>query len=177
MDTKSVVPETIISGFSHLLWLVMSVILLIDVDFTKVIKSFTEISAGGTILLAPIIFGGSFFLGTLITKLLVGVSSIFSTPPDNSMLRKARGRNKEFANELDMSWLSKSFFLSMSFALLLILIMAICLECKYGGGNNWWVIFIVGFPIEISTVITFFIQRNRFLKTQNELLAQEGNNN
>ena len=53
----------IISGFSHLIWLILLAIIIVDPELTEVIKYLPEINSGGAALLLTSTIGFSFFLG------------------------------------------------------------------------------------------------------------------
>lgn len=173
METKSVVPETIISGFTHLTWLIMLIILVSGVDIAKFISFLMDISAGPAVLLAAMVFGLSHFLGTLANRLLASLLSIFSNAQDISTMTKARGNKKELANELDMNWLAKNYFLSMSFAGLFLIILTLCLDCKFDSGNQCGTILVIGLPLEVATIVAFLTQRKRHLQIFKKIITDQ----
>jgi hypothetical protein len=129
----------------------------------------SDLSSGTAVILAAVVLGLSHFLGTLVNRLSADISSVISASPNQAELFKARVKNKDLANELDISWLAKSYFRSMGIAGILILIMSLGLDYKFYGGADCLIILLVGVPIEILTVVAFFTQRKKFLKTQEEL--------
>jgi hypothetical protein len=172
MKIKDIYLETLISGFSHLVWLIMFILLLADMDATKfniLYATINTISVGVAAILASFIFGLSFFLGSLANRILSDILSLFSDPLDQTILNNARENNKAAAFAYDSSWLNKNFFLSMAIAGLLILILSLTLNCKYMSENNSAIILIIGLPIVCATIIAFFTQRKDFLKKKNML--------
>jgi hypothetical protein len=172
MQIKQIYIETLISGFSHLIWLLMFILWLSDMNATKFSDLYTTtitISVGATALIASVIFGISFFLGSLANRILSDILSLFSKPLEQSILNKAREKNKEASFAADSSWLNKHFFLSMSSSGLLIFVLSLLLDCKYMSSTHSTIILIVGFPIVCATIIAFFTQRHDFQRKQEEL--------
>ncbi len=172
MKIKDIYLETLISGFSHLIWLIMVVLLLSDMDSTKFDTLYTtinNISVGIAAILASVIFGVSFFLGSLSNRILSDILSLFSDPIEQTKLNKAHENNLAAAHAYDLSWLNKNFFLSMSISGMLILILSLLLSCKYISGNNSAIILIIGLPIVCATIIAFFTQRKDFLQKKKAL--------
>jgi hypothetical protein len=173
MKIKDIFLETLISGFSHLVWLIMFIILLSEMDATKfniLFATINTISVGVAAILASIIFGSSFFLGSLANRILSDILSLFNDPPDQATLNKARENNKSAALAYDLSWLNKNFFLSMAVAGLFILILSLLLDRKYMSENNSAIILIIGLPIVCTTIIALFTQRNDFHKKKKDLI-------
>ena len=63
------------------------------------------------------------------------------------------------ARSYNESWLQKSYFRSMMFAIFMNIIFAVCLDSKYNSGKASCIILIIGGIIEILTIIAFITQR------------------
>ncbi len=174
MKTKSITIETIISGFSHIIWILMLVILVYPINISDLIIMFSGISIGAVAILASIAFGASHFIDQLLNRIFAGIISLFETPLNLNEFYEASKKNKEVARIYYSSWLEKSFFRSMMFSLLMIVVLAICLDLKFNSGKAFWIILIIGGPIEILTFIAFFTQRKE-VKKQLDALMGPGN--
>jgi hypothetical protein len=159
MKTKSINVETIISGFSHIIWMIMLIILLYPINNLAFITEFNNISIGAVAILAAIAFGASHFIGQLQYRIFADLSSLCKDPPDINKLNEAKKDNEKLAQDYNTSWLQKSFFRSMMFSLLLIMILAMCIDCKFNSCKASCIILIIGGSIEVFTIIAFITQR------------------
>lgn len=172
MRTKSINAETIISGFSHIIWILMLIILLYPINISDIIKEFKNISISAFAILATIAFGASHFIGQLQYRLFADLSSLFKKPSDLEALNKAKMNNEKLALVYNISWLQKSFFRSMMFSLMLIVVFAICIDCKLYSCNDLCVIILIGIPIEVLTIIAFITQRGETEKLRKILMGE-----
>jgi hypothetical protein len=159
MKTKSITVETIISGFSHIIWILMLVILLYPINISELIQMLSTISIGGVAILASLSFGASYFIGSLLDRIFADLSSLFKDPPDISELNRASRENKEAAQDYYTSWLLKSFFRSVMFSIPAIVVLGIFIDCKMNTSKAFYFILIIGGIIEILTITAFVTQR------------------
>ncbi len=66
MKTKSISIETIISGFSHIFWILLVIIFFLHpFEISELIKMFSGIGIGEVAILASLAFGASFCTGVI----------------------------------------------------------------------------------------------------------------
>lgn len=166
MQTQSIAPETIISGFAHFLWLAMFSLLCAEVDIPSMIDWLSKVSVGAIALLLPILFGASHFLGTLANRIGSDIISIRNSEPDLKNRYKGREKYKEAAIACDLSWRTKAFFLSMAFAIAMTTIMTVWLDCRSRSGKDWALILAIGIIICVLSIIAVITQNKDFRRLQ-----------
>jgi hypothetical protein len=135
MKTNPFNIEYPIAGFSHLLWLTLLALWLLDIPLTNLISFLTSIESGTAVILVATLGGISFFLGFLAEHFLVWGSYLIN--------KKERGEKIDsYRNQVKMTWSAKSFFRSMAFAILGIAFFLL-VWIKFEISKYYWAIIVV----------------------------------
>ena len=162
MDTLKDFPERIISGFAHLVWIILLIMLMLNLDPIESITKIKDISSGAAALIASLIIVASFFLGNLFDKIIIILNRIimklFNIEEQlmSELIDKYKEKETEEIRDLENYWIDKAFFRSIGIAVLLIIIFSLLLNCKYEKTNYCCAIIIIGLMIEIASWIIFF---------------------
>ena len=149
METYSIRPETIVSGFSHFAWVTMCALLAFDINPARLVHLLAPISSGGAVLVGSLLFGASFFCGKIVDSI---TSFVFS--------RRNRGQTQVVTENSakNESRLAKVFLFSMSIAGLFALASLFLLDTKYDAGQMHSAILLMGIPLEVVALIATYCQ-------------------
>lgn len=141
--------EILVTGFSHLLWLTLFTLLLLGISPSKIIDSLSKIGSGTAVVLIALIGGVSFYLGFLAQDFLIFLSYLFNK-------RGRKNRIYSYRSEKDKIWNNKSFFRSMAFAIVGILIFLLSMGFFNSESYKYFLaIIVIGFIVESTTIIAW----------------------
>jgi len=167
INSAKLLPERIITGFAHLLWVVLFTMLLMDIKPEELYNYLLELNTGYVALLASFIIGLSYYFGNLSDWFIILIISYYmkifkKEAKPLSKIKSKLENNKDTLQELRNIYIDKSFHRSIFIAGLFIILSSILLDGKWNEYKNFFTIISVGGFIEIITVITMNHLRNLY---------------
>jgi hypothetical protein len=169
MDRNKLLPERIISGFFHFVWLIILIFILIGISPKDLFDYLKEISSGSAALVASLILGTVFFLGNLFDRVITDAVKIYckrkSIPqkPISELSQLKKDEDSDVLLDLKNSYIDKSFFRSISVAGIFIIISSLVWNYLNDASFNVYLcISIVGIFLEILTFRVFWALRSHF---------------
>ena len=168
MNTQSILPETLVSGFLLLLSMILFVFSFLPAESTNsIFINLVNMSGGASVIIGSSFLFFSYVLGSLSHRIGADISSVFTK--DNTNIN-IDGADTKILQEYYNSWAAKSFYRSTTFSFLLISTFSIVLDCKHRNGADVIVISILGFILLMASGISFFTQRKDYHKLRAKLL-------
>lgn len=149
MSTKLFRIEIVITGFSHLIWMTLLSLLILQQSPYIILNFLSTIQSGSAIIITTLIICVSYFLGILAEHF--GSSIIYFIGDEE----KKRLIANSFKGKPDEVYANKIFFLSMSFAIPFISIFLL-LNSNFDNCNRIWAIIINAISIEFGNVMSTF---------------------
>ena len=179
MDTYKQVPERIISGSFHLIWIVLLIFVLLGINPTEVAEYIKTISGGLAALIASITIGASFFLGNLFdraiseaVRIYMELRSISPKPILELKMKQIKCSSDELL-ELVNNYKDKAFFRSVSMAGLVIILLLLYWNLEYVFSGVGLSIIVVGLILESMSIRIFFVLRKKYAELYDRLITQK----
>lgn len=179
MDTQKLFPERIISGFAHLIWLVIIIFIILGINPTQFADYIKDIGSGFAAILVAMIIGASFLVGNLFDWIITDQVKLWSNifgiiPKPISEIIDLPKVNSEYMLDLRNSYLDKAFFRSIGSAGIAIIIASLLWNYLNGSYVNVYLcILIVGLLFEIAIWRIVFVLRKRYAELYDKIKKYE----
>ncbi len=164
MSTERFRIQILVEGFSHLLWLILLALYMLEIPPQEFLELLSKIKPGTVVLLGAIIIGASFFLGTLAENLLIALSYFFKKKTE----RKNTLNLPDDLSGVAWAWGVKSFFRSLAVSGAIIIVLILCLDNKYESSSHWWTIITIGIILESGTVACWLFLKYQIRDRENK---------
>ena len=148
MNIKSMRIETVFSGFIHLAWLALLCLIIIGESPIKILNSLFTIDSGMAVLLTPLLFSLSFFLGRVAEHFFIAINFCRKNKVDKEKKVKSFTGKEKTKAEI---WGNKIFFFSSSSGL--IILVPLLYQCQ----ESWNIklaILVLGGILIIATIVS-----------------------
>ena len=157
MTTDRIRFEVIVSGFFHIVWMVMLWMVSCNISPNGLFVILRDVQVGFVAILAPITVGASFFLGMLVDRTLSSMSPVYYFVTRQQMPPSKVRRSKDGAHQLDLRWVAKAFFRSVSLAGIMITYLSFRLKA------DWSILTFEG-VLEVVCIYAFLTARSEYAK-------------
>jgi predicted GIY-YIG superfamily endonuclease len=159
MKSESFTPDIIISGFLHLIWIVLFGMKQFNQTPNVVFEAISKISTGAAALLGSIILGASFLLGVLVQRFIIEVIDFRKKKVDLPL----PSSGNDTSRRIYLAHSDKRFFLSAAFSIALVIYFAIKLSPQY-----YYPILTVGLIGEILIILAMIVSWRQALRLTNK---------
>jgi hypothetical protein len=189
MDNKRIWPEIVISGFLHLVWIVILLINCTHGSITDIFNSIIKLQTGPFAVIASLVIGGSFLIGLLTNRIFVFISEIygkicskicskkFTKPASDDDLLIALKNAPHLATALEDRSAHKAIFRSAIVSIPLITLTLLPWANGQTNPSVVSVIAITGAVLMILFTIAFITQRKFHLRLLEAMLKYQQESN